>query len=50
MICSKIITPTFLNVKNFIKPVLRSQNNIYNFSKYKTPLPTDIDISNLSGL
>lgn len=50
MICSKIITSTLFNTRNIFVPIIRSHSNVYSFSNYKPPLPTDIDIANLKGL
>ncbi len=50
MICSRIITRTLLHSKNFITPISATRKNIFNFANYKPPLPTDIDVGNLTGL
>jgi hypothetical protein len=50
MICSKIISRTLLQSKNLFPPVTRVHRNVYNFSNFKPPLPTDIDVGNLAGL
>lgn len=49
MICSRIISRTLLKSQNLFTPVSRVHRNVYNFSNFKPPLPTDIDVGNLSG-
>lgn len=49
MICSRIISRTLLSSKNFIPPVTRLHRNVFSFSNFKPPMPTDIDVGNLAG-
>ncbi len=50
MLVHRLITSTFLHSKNGITPINNTYRNLFNFSKYKSPLPTDIDVGNLYGL
>lgn len=54
MICSKIITRTLFHSKYLIptasNSVSKTHRNIFRFSNFKPPLPTDIDVGNLAGL
>ncbi len=50
MIAQRIITRTLLHSKFFITPVKTTHLNLFSFSNYKPPLPTDIDVGNLVGL
>lgn len=49
MIAQRIITRTLLHSKNFITPIKSTHKNLFSFSNYKPPLPTDIDAGNLVG-
>lgn len=50
MLASKIITRTLLHSKNLLTPASSTYRQLFHFSNYKPPLPTDIDVGNLSGL
>lgn len=50
MICSKIISRSLFQSQNLFNPVTRLHRNVYSFSNFKPPLPTDIDVGNLAGL
>ena len=50
MICSKIISRSLFQSQNLFTPVTRLHRNVYSFSNFKPPLPTDIDVGNLTGL
>jgi len=49
MIAQKIITRTLFHSKNFFTPINNTYKNLFTFSNYKPPLPTDIDVGNLTG-
>ncbi len=50
MLAQRLITRTLFHSKNFVTPYPNTHCNLFNFSNYKPPLPTDIDVGNLYGL
>ncbi len=50
MLAQRLITRTLLHSQNFVTPYANTHSNLFTFSKYKPPLPTDIDVGNLYGL
>ncbi len=50
MFCTRILTRNIFHTKNLMAPIAKSQANMFGFSSFKPPLPTDIDTGNLAGL
>lgn len=50
MLAHRLITRTLFHSKNYITPINNTHRNLFTFSNYKPPLPTDIDVGNLYGL
>ena len=49
MLAQRLITRTLLHSKNYITPIANTHHNLFAFSNYKPPIPTDIDVGNLVG-
>jgi hypothetical protein len=50
MILSSIITRRIFPSRNLFTSFMQLNNNRFNFSNFKPPLPTDVDSGNLYGL